>query len=141
MGTIGIDFGGAVLDQCVGGVAQGAAAVHDVVDQDAGPPLDVADDVHHFRLAGFFTALVDDGEIGVEAARQAAGAHHAADVGRHHHGGFSAQMILDVLYDHRLGEKIVGGNIEKALNLPSMQVHRQDAVGAGLGDQVGHQLG
>ena len=50
-------------------------------------------------------------------------------------------MIHDVLHHHRHGEKIVGGNVEEALDLAGMQIDRQHAVGAGFGDQIGHQLG
>ena len=48
-------------------------------------PFDIADDVHHFGFAGALAALVDDGEIGAQPLGQRAGAHHAADIGRHHH--------------------------------------------------------
>ena len=36
--------------------------------------------------------------------------------------------------------KVIHGNIEKALNLRSVQVHRQHAVGTGGDEEVGHEL-
>jgi hypothetical protein len=42
------------------------------------------------------------------------------------------------MHGHR--EEIVGGNVEEALDLACVQVERQHAVGAGLGDQVRHEL-
>jgi hypothetical protein len=48
--------------------------------------LDVADDVHHLGFAGALAALVDDRQRGVvEPLGEAAGADHAADVGRDDH--------------------------------------------------------
>ena len=68
-------------------------------------------------------------------------AHHAADVGRHHHDLGEIEPLLDVAHHHRRGEEIVGRDVEEALDLPGMQVERHDAVDAGVGDQVGDQLG
>jgi len=81
-------------------------------------------------------------EIGVQTAGQGAGAHHAADVGRDDHQVVAAGVVfLDVLRQHGGRDQIVGRNIEEALDLAGVQIHRQDAVGAGAGDQIGHQLG
>ena len=46
-----------------------------------------------------------------------------------------------MLVDHRGRIEMIHGNVEKALDLGRVQVHGQHAVGAGPGDQVGHQLG
>ena len=48
---------------------------------------------------------------------------------------------LEVLVDHRGGIEMIHRNVEKALDLGRVQVHRQHAVGAGAGNQIGHQLG
>ena len=118
------------------------AEIDDVVDQDAAPPLDVADDVHHFGHAGALAPLVDDGEVGVEPLGDGARAHHAADVGRDDHEVCRpAIALLDVLGEDRRGEEVVDRDVEEALDLPGMQVEGQHPVGAGRGDQVGHQLG
>ena len=82
---IGVDFLGAVGEQRVGGVHQRAAGIDDVVDQDAGIAGAIADHVHDLGFAGAFAALVDDGQRRVDALGKAARAHHAADIGRHHH--------------------------------------------------------
>jgi len=85
VGAIGEHAGGAVLFERLGGLAQRAGGVDDVVHDDAGTPLDFADDVHHLRDVGLGTALVDDGEVAVEPLGKRAGAHDAADVGRDDH--------------------------------------------------------
>jgi hypothetical protein len=74
-----------VLLERLGGLAQGAGGIHQVVDQHAGAVLHLADDVHHLAI-GPRAALVDDGQVGVvEALGQGPGAHHATHVRRHHH--------------------------------------------------------
>ena len=107
----------------------------------AAPPVDVADDVHDLRHAGAFAPLVDDREIGVEPARDLAGAHDAADIGRDDHELLARMVLADVLHEHRRGDQIVGRDVEKALDLAGVQIDRQDPVGAGGGDQIGDQLG
>ena len=141
MGDVGGDTGRALLEQRLGGVAQRAAGIDDVVEQDAGAAVDVADDVHHLGLAGALAALVDDGERGVDALGERAGAHHAADVGRDDHHVADVVALLDVAHHHRRGVEIVGRDVEEALDLAGVEVERQHAVGAGAGDQVGDELG
>src|SRR5699024_5565211 len=71
------------------------------------------------------------------------GTGHRAHVGGDHHGlvvdgGEAAQ---EVVHKHRRAQQIVHGDVKEALNLVGVQVHGQHTVGAGPGDQVGHQLG
>ncbi len=70
-----------------------------------------------------------------------AGAHHAADVGRHHHHIAAEPAVLDVAHHGGRAEQIVGGDVEEALDLPGVEIDRQHAVGAGAGDEVRDQLG
>lgn len=141
MGDVGVDLLGALLEQGFGGVHQRAARIDDVVDEDAGAPFHRADDVHDFRLAGPVAALVDDRERSVDALGERAGADHAADVRRDDHGVLPLQPVLDVTRHQRSAEQVVGRNVEEALDLAGMEVERQDAVDAGMGDQVGDELG
>ena len=141
MGNVGRNLGCAGLQQRFGRIDQRAARIGDVVDEDAGVAGDVADDVHHFRDAGLRTALVDDGEIGADALGGRPGAGDAADVGRDDHQIAGLVAGLDVADHHRRAVEIVGRDIEEALDLRGMEVERDDAVDAGLGDQIGDQLG
>ena len=50
-------------------------------------------------------------------------------------------LFLDVLEQDRQRVDVVDRNIEEALNLFGVQVHRQHAVDAGGDQHVGHQLG
>ena len=63
-------------------LGQRARRVDDVVDDDAGAALHVADDVHHLGDVGAFAPLVDDGERRVQALGVGARALDAAGVGR-----------------------------------------------------------
>ncbi len=141
MADIGEDLGRPALHQRDRGVAQGAGAVGDVVDQDAAAAVDVADHVHHLGHAGLLAPLVDDGEVGIQALRHRAGADHAADIGRDDDQVLAGEAAADVLHEHRRGHQIVQRDVEEALDLAGMQVEGQHPVGAGAGDQVGDQLG
>ena len=49
VGDIGADGGGVTaFDEGLSGVAEGSAAIDDVIDEDAVPVLDIADDIHDF---------------------------------------------------------------------------------------------
>ena len=141
MGDIGRDAGGAILEQGLGSIAERAAGIDDIVDQDAVLAADVADDVHDFGFARPVATLVDDGEQTVEALGERAGADHATDVRRNDHDVLEFVVFLDVARQDRHGVKVIGRDIEEALDLAGVKIERQDAVGAGLGDQVGDQLG
>ena len=65
----------------------------------------------------------------------------AADVGRNHHHLADIEALLDVAHHHRRGVQVVGRDVEEALDLPGVQIERHHPVGAGAGDQVGHELG
>ncbi|KAG5459196.1 MAG: hypothetical protein BJ554DRAFT_428, partial [Olpidium bornovanus] len=49
-------------------------------------------------------------------------------------------LVADVLQHARLGVEVVDRNIEKALNLARVQVHRDDMIGTGNGEHVGDEL-
>ena len=49
-------------------------------------------------------------------------------------------MLLDVAGQHRRCEEIVRRNVEKALDLPGMEIEGEHAVRAGGGHQIGDEL-
>jgi hypothetical protein len=69
----------------LGGIAQGPAGIHHVVEEDAVHALHVADDVHHLAGVGLLAALIHDGQVHVQLLGEGAGAGHAAHVGGDHH--------------------------------------------------------
>ena len=130
----------------LGGVAQGTGRVDDVVKQDAGLALDVADDVHDLAHVGALAALVHDGKAHVDLGRERAGAGDGADVRRN---DAELVMIEELLVElghiitgeQRVAEHVVHRDIEEALDLRGVEIHRQHAVSARAGDEVRHQLG
>lgn len=50
-------------------------------------------------------------------------------------------VLLDPLEHGRLGIQVVHRDVEEALNLRGVQVHRDDMIGARHREHVGHQLG
>ena len=49
--------------------------------------------------------------------------------------------VVDVVVQHRRRVQMIHGDVEEALDLVGVQVHRQHPVGPGLDDHVRHQLG
>ena len=142
MRAVGDDLDRAVLLQRRRGGAQGACGVDDVVDQHADLAADVADDVHHRGDVRFRAALVDDGEVGiVEALGDRPGAHHAADVRRHHDQVVGAVRAPDVGEQQRRRIHVVDRDIEETLDLVGVQVHGQHPVGADGGEHLRRDLG
>ena len=142
-GAGGHVLGVADLHQGLGGVAQGPAGVHHVVQQDDVLALDLADDVHHLRGVGLLAALVHNGQGHVQLLGEGPGTGHRAHVGGHHHGVVVAGGILldEVVHKDGGAQQVVHRDVEEALDLVGVQVHGQHPVSAGSGDQVGHQLG
>ena len=51
------------------------------------------------------------------------------------------KLLGVIIHKDGVAGQVVYGDVEEALNLVGVQVHGQHTVGAGPGDQVGHQLG
>ena len=141
VGDVGVDRVRAVVLQELGGFAQRAGGVADVVHDDAGAALDLADDGHLVDLAGAGAALVHDGEAEVQALGQFPRPAHAAHVGRDDQQVRQIpEVVLDVHGEDRGRVEVVHRDVEEALDLAGVQVERQNAVDAGLRHQVRHQL-
>ncbi|QTK80895.1 hypothetical protein AT6N2_C3442 [Agrobacterium tumefaciens] len=141
VGDIGGNAGRTFFQQRFGGVAESAAGIDDIVDEDAILARDVTDDVHDFGFAGTVTTLVNDGEKTVEALGERAGANHTADVRGNNHDIVGVIMVLHVAGENGRCKEIVGGDIEEALDLAGMKIEGQDAVGAGFGNEIGNEFG
>ncbi|GMR41166.1 hypothetical protein PMAYCL1PPCAC_11361, partial [Pristionchus mayeri] len=138
----GVHLLGSSLDQLIGSEADGAAGVGHVIDQDGDLALDVSDERHLLDLVGTLALLVDEGEVDVETVGDRRHSLGSSCIGRHDHGALPVgNALLDVLEDGRLGVQVVDGNVEEALDLRGVQVHRDDVVGASHREHVSHQLG
>src|SRR5690606_1050303 len=141
VGDIGGDAGGALAQERFGSIAERAARIDDIVDEEAIPAGHVANDVHHFRFPGAFAAFVDDCQRTINALGEGSSANHAANVRRDHHDVLDVVVILDVAGQDRNGVEVVSRDVEEALDLAGMQVKGENPVGAGFGDQIGDELG
>src|SRR6516225_10603775 len=80
----GINLNGTFANQGVSGFHESARGVDNVVHDESGAALDVADKVHDFGDVEIDAALIDDGERRIEFFGEGAGALHAAGIGRNH---------------------------------------------------------
>ena len=125
-----------------GGLADGAARVDDVVEQDDVLACHVADEAHLTNLVGLVAVLVADHEAIVQCLGIDAGAFAAAHVGRGEHDVLHGDVpVADVRHEERRAEEVVHRDVEEALNLVGVQVHRHHAVHAGGLEHVGDELG
>ena len=104
--------------------------------------VDVADDVGDFGNVGLRAALEDDGERAIQTLGEELGAVHAARVGRDDDDLVVAEpFLLEVVAEHRHRHQVVDRDVEEALNLRGVQVHRDDAPRAGDLEHVRDDLG
>ena len=81
--------------------------------------------------------------VAAETHREGAGAGGAAHIGRDDHDILVVLAeFLDVVLDEDVGTgQVIDRNVKKALDLGCVQVHGQDSVRPGGGDEVGDELG
>src|ERR1700716_1628347 len=135
-----VDGPGPVLDQGVGDADQGAPGGDQVVDYDRVHALNLTDDVEDLDIVILGSPLVDDGEGCIEDLGHRPGPAGAADVRRDHHDVLVVP-VADVLGNDLQRGEVVEGDVEEALDGIGVEVEGDDPVGAGQGDDVGHQLG
>ena len=135
----GINVGGALVEQRIGGLDQRAGGVDDVVEDEAGAAADVADDIHHFSDVDVGAALVDDRQRHFKLLGEEAGALHAAGV-RRDDGEVGQLEVAEVADQDRAGEEVIDRDVEETLNLRRVKIDKQGAVGAGCDQQVRDEL-
>ena len=125
-----VNFRCALIDERLGALDDGARGIDHVVDEEALLAFDVADDVHDFHDVRLGAALIDDRHRAVEALCDLARTVNGADVGRDDDEVF-VHLVFEVAVKERAAQKVIDGDIEEALDLRGVKVHREDAVGAG----------
>src|SRR5690242_1607723 len=101
---------------------------------------DVADDVQHLGHVHVCAAFIDDGQGGVHALGEGAGAFDAAGVGADDDEVFAGEVIEGFDEDGG-GEEVVDRDVEEALNGGGVEVEGEDAVNAGGFEQAGDEFG
>ncbi len=122
------------------GLDERPGGVDDVVQDQHVTAFDLADDVQDLGLVLARPPLVDDRERGVEAFADGPRPCDPTHVRRNDHDVVDLELA-DRLEQDRRREQVVDRDVEEPLNLRRVQVHRQDPVGAGGRQEVGHQLG
>ena len=143
MACAGVDLlRAADLDDGLCRADERAGGVDHIVEQDAGLALDVADYVHYLGLVGSLAPFVDDSHVAAELHGEAACAGGAAHVGGYDHNVvvILAENLEIMLCKERSAEKIIDGDVEKALDLRGVEIHGQDAVRTGGGDEICNEL-
>ena len=144
MGGAGVNAGRAVLHNGGGGVAEAAAGVHHVVHQKGVFVLDVADQVHDLADVGTLAAFIDNGHRDSQFFSKFPGAGNRAEVRGNDDDIFRAQLLgklQEIGGKNRHTHQMVDRYVKKSLNLGGVQIHGQNAVSAGGGNQVGAELG
>ena len=136
-------LGAAQIHQGLGRAAQAAGSVHHVVQEDDGLAPDVADDVHDLGLVGALPPLVHNGHVHAHLVGKEPDPGHAAHIGGDHHYVLIALAVAgeEEVGEQRRAQEVIHGNVEKALDLVGVEVHGEDPVCPGCGEQIGHQLG
>ena len=105
-----------------------------------GLPADPAGDLGHLGRVVRGTSLVHDRELGPDHLGEADGHLRPPGVGRDGDDVLPREaQIPEVLREERQRSHVVDGDREEALDLPGVEVHRQDAVGAGELEHVGDE--
>ena len=119
-------------------VHEGARRVDHVVDQDYVAVGDVTDHVHDLGHVRPAPPLVHDGQASGELQRVGARPVDTAGVWAHHHevGELQHPQLLDE--DGRCVQ-VVDWPVEEALDLSGVELHGDDPIGAGRGQEIADQ--
>ena len=134
----------AVLLEGLRGIAQRARRVDHVIHDEAVRVPHVADDAQDVGDIRGGSALVNDGQGGVQRAGEPPCALNSARVRRDYDQAGVARargVVLEVLQQDGHGEDVVDGEVEEALDLAGVQLEGEDAVDAGGLDEVSEQAG
>jgi len=141
MGQEGVDVSSALLLEQLGSSGNGVAGVDEIVDEDADLVLDIAHQ-HHASVAllgvlGRASLLVNQGKSHVQLISDGSSTLGTAGVGANNNSILVVgDILLNVPLDERLGVQVVNGDIEEALVLRIMKIHRDHMVRSSASQQV-----
>ena len=114
-----------------------------IVNDDASPVLNFADDIHNFRNVCGGTALVDDSEGSVDTLSKLSCSGNGTQVGRYYYQLIVRNILklIDIVVsENRNTEKMVNRDVEEALDLSSVKVHGENSVSTCGGQKVGNKF-
>jgi len=139
VGDDGDGAAGSVLDDDLGGLAEGTASIGHIVDDNGDLAADITDQDHTGDLVGTSAFFVDEGEAEVEAVGDGGSSLCATSVGRHDNAVLDFEVVADPAESAGFSVEVVDGDIEEALDLRSVEIHSDDMVAAGGLKHVSHQ--
>ena len=122
-----------------GGARQSSGRLCDVVDDQDILSLHLADHVQGVHLGGRAAALHHDGQTSVKGLGVGARHLHAAHIGGDDDEVFYL-LLPDVLHHHRHRVEVIDRDVEKALQLLGVEVHREHAIHPGGRQDISHEL-
>lgn len=132
---------GAVLNDDLSGLAEGAASIGHVIDNDGDLATNVTDQNHAGNLVRTSALFVDKSKAEVEAIGNRSGALGTTGVRRDNDTVLDLEVVADPAEGAGLGVQVVDGDVEEALDLRGVEVHGDDVVAAGSLEHVSHQPG
>ena len=142
VGDGSINAAGPTFFEKTGGGGEGAGGFCHVVDQENIASFDFADDVMGFDLGSAGPVLGNDGVTGTKGPREGMRHFNAPDIRRDDDYFLSLKAgFADVLEQDGSGVEVVDRDIEETLDLPSVEVHREDPLDSSGGEEIGDQLG
>ena len=123
--------------------ADRTACADHVIEHQTNLPLDrTTDDVPLLGLKRIVSDFIDNGEFATDALGVPKGPFDATFIRADHDDVLGVQiLVLEIPRQGRSCIQMVDRHVKKALDLRGVQVHCQDPIGTGSGDQIRNQLG
>ncbi len=140
----GIDFGRSFLLEQLGRTCDGVTRIREIVDQNCSLACDVSDKHHRSVLSirdlCWPPLFVDEGELDAQCIGDSCSSFRTACIGTYDDAVSKVwDVVLDVLLKQWASVQIVDGNIEKALVLRIVQIHRDDVISSSAGEKISHK--
>jgi hypothetical protein len=132
---------GTVLDDDFGGLAESAASIGHIINDDGDLAANITDQNHARDLVGTSALLVDEREAEVEAISNGSSSLGTASVGGDDNTILDLEVVADPAEGAGLSVEVVDRDVEEALDLRGVEVHSNDVVAAGGLKHVSHQAG
>lgn len=120
-------------------LADGRARIDQVVQQDDVLALHIANQAHLADLVGLVAVFVAYNEAVVQRLGIHSGALAATHIGRSEHHILDVELLADIRHKERRAEQVVDRDVEKALYLVGVKVHRDETVDTGGDKHIGNQ--
>jgi len=140
MGDTGQNLFCAFFLKMAGGHGESTGSFGQIVHQKDVFSAHIPDNSHGFDFGRAPAAFGDDGEAAFEHLRIGVCHFQSADVRADDDKVFQL-FLFQIIIHHWRGVEMIDGDVEKALNLLRVEVHREDAISASGYDEVSDEFG